>query len=331
MPIFRLGSFGEPVKQIQQALASKGLYHGPTDGEFGGGTQGAVSMFQTQSGLNADGIVGEATWRALTGQDLIPPSPVGNESLAYRCLALTGAFETGKGIPECFSGLSGDFDRQGISFGVLQWNFGQGSLQPLLRDMISAHENIAKNIFGEHFHALTEAVMLKDDNDGKADLLEFARSIQHPVKHQVFEPWRGYAKSLGRTPEFQSIQVKHAQDAFNRATNLCDEYGLWSERAAALMFDIVTQNGSIKSVTRAQILGDIRVLPTELNQDVREVNVMKIVANRRAEASNVQWIDDVRRRKLCIARGGGVVHGIQYDLEAQFSIRLVPRQASVSG
>ena len=32
------------------------------------------------------------------------------------------------------AGLSGDFDGQGLSFGVLQWNLGQGSLQPLLAD-----------------------------------------------------------------------------------------------------------------------------------------------------------------------------------------------------
>lgn len=36
---------------------------------------------------------------------------------------------------------------------------------------------------------------------------------------------------------------------------------------------------------------------------------MSIVANRRAEAANPRWVDDVRVRKLCIARGEGTVHG----------------------
>jgi hypothetical protein len=184
---------------------------------------------------------------------------------------------------------------------------------------------VAKDIFGEHFDALTEAMSLKDDAHGRADLLEFARSIQHPVKYEVFEPWRGYAKSLGRTAEFQAIEVKHAQAMFAGATGLCDEYGLWSERAAALMFDIVTQNGGIKSVTRAQILSDIRVLSAGLGTDERELRILRIVANHRAEASSARWIDDVRWRKLCIANGGGTVHGIAYDLEAQFFIRLIPR------
>ena len=325
MITFQLGSSGEPVEQIQQALKEKSFYLGPLDGDFGGGTQAAVIMFQKNNGLEADGKVGETTWAALIGNESPIFSPLMTQPLAYRCLALTGAFETGKGIPECFCGISGDFDEQGLSFGVLQWNLGQGTLQPLLRDVIQTHGELAKNIFGEHFDALKKALLLKDDEHGKADLLEFARSIQHPVKHQVFEPWRGYAKSLGRTPEFQSIEVKYAQAAFNAATDLCEQYGLWSERAAALMFDIVTQNGGIKPVTRAQILSDVRMLSAVLSTDERELRIMKIVANHRAEASNPRWIDDVRRRKLCIANGGGTVHGIQYDLEAQFFIRLVPR------
>jgi hypothetical protein len=325
MTTFQLGSSGEPVEQIQKALKVSGLYMGPIDGDYGGGTQAAVTLFQRSNALEADGKVEDATWRKLVGGTSMPVSPVRDRDLAYRCLALTGAFETGTGIPECFSGLSGDFDGQGISFGVLQWNFGQGSLQPLLRDMIGAHESVARSIFGGHYDALAAAMALTDDERGKADLLEFARSIQHPVQHRVFEPWRGFAKALGRTPEFQEIEVKHAQAAFDKAVGLCEEYGLWSERAVALMFDIVTQNGSIKPVTRAQILGDMRSLTADLSRDERELQNLRLVANHRAEASNIRWIDDVRRRKLCIANGVGTVHGIRYDLESQFFIRLVSR------
>jgi hypothetical protein len=103
---------------------------------------------------------------------------------------------------------------------------------------------------------------------------------------------------------------------------MCREYGLWSERAAALMFDIVTQNGSIARTTAAQIRAEIGMLPTAVAEKDLEVSKLEIVANRRAEAANSRWVDDVRRRKLCIARGKGVVHGIQYDIEAQFGIRL---------
>jgi hypothetical protein len=140
----------------------------------------------------------------------------------------------------------------------------------------------------------------------------------------VFEPWKGMAKALGRTPEFQAIQAHHARDRFDRGLRMCREYGLVSERAAALMFDIVVQNGSIGTVVRSQIQNEVRRLPATLTPDQREVRTMEIVANRRAEAANPRWVDDVRSRKLCIARGEGTVHGIHYDLESQFGIGLAP-------
>jgi hypothetical protein len=325
MTTFQLGSSGNPVREIQKALAHEGLYNGEFDGVFGGATLAAVRVFQKNKHLDVDGKVGGRTWTQLLGAQDIELNSMVQHPLAFRCLALTGAFETGVGMPDCFCGISGDFDGQGVSFGVMQWNLGTGSLQPLLREMLDEHPDISRDIFGEHFDALDAAIQLGDH--AKQDLLEFSRSIQHPVTFRLFEPWKGYATALGRTREFQEIQVRHADRAFNTALEMCDEYGVWSERATALMFDIVTQNGSIGAVTRVQIQGEIKALPGNLQRDELEVCKLKIIANRRAEAANPKWRDDVRRRKLCIASGGGTVHGIQYDLDGQFGIRLAPRAA----
>ncbi len=322
MPAYQLGSRGEEVRAIQQKLAEHNLYLGPIDGDYGGGTHAAVVGFQKSKALEADGVVGADTWRALMGGDMPAPA-IAAESLIYRCLALTGSFETGKGPPDCFCGISGDFDGQGISFGVLQWNFGQGTLQRLLGDMTTRHADIVSGIFGDHFDAFSTA--LQSDPD---ELMSFARSVQHPVKKYVYEPWSGFAKSLGRTPEFQAIQTEHARGIFERGLALCRTYELWSERGAALMFDIVTQNGSIARVTKARILGEIKALPASLSEGERELRKMEIIANRRAEAANPRWVDDVRLRKLCIARGAGSVHGIAYRIEDQFGIGLKRHDAA---
>ncbi len=315
MAIYRLGSRGEEVREIQRRLAAAGLYSGNVDGVYGGGTQAGVTVFQRAHALQADGRAGPATWQALC-QTEAPVPAIANRDLAYKCLALTGSFETGRAVPECFCGISGDFDGQGISFGVLQWNFGQGSLQPLLKAAVERHPQLMGDIFGPHFETLRLA-MQGDDRDS---LLEFSRAIQHPVTHSVFEPWKGYAKALGRTAEFQQIQTEHAGGVFRKALTLLERYGLWSERAVALLFDIVTQNGSIASVTHAQIVGEIRCLPSDLDEATLEIRRLEIIANRRAEAANPRWVDDVRQRKLCIARGEGTVHGIAYHLDDQFSI-----------
>src|SRR5207249_4901557 len=89
-----------------------------------------------------------------------------------RCLTLTGAFETSAGIPDCFAGLAGDFDGMGLSFGVLQWNLGQGTLQPLLAEMLSEHGETAATVFGEDLNSLKNMLALD-----RAAQLVWARSI----------------------------------------------------------------------------------------------------------------------------------------------------------
>lgn len=256
--------------------------------------------------LPNSGLVHKSTSRYMT-----------SKSLAYRCLALTGSFETGKSIPDCFSGLSGDFDGQGISFGVLQWNFGQKSLQPLLRDMRDRHPDVMKSVFQDQYDMLVKVLSLS-----QSEIMQFARQLQHSVKHFVFEPWRGMFVALGRTTEFQDIEAKYAHETFAKSIRLCREYELWSERAAALMFDIMVQNGGIASVIRRTILAEFETIGRSLPPDVLEVAKMRIVANRRADAAKAKWAEDVRARKLCCANGSGVVHGVEYDLENQFGISM---------
>lgn len=58
--LYKRGSRGEIVKQIQKALAGAGLAVIP-DGIYGQITEEAVKAFQKGNGLTADGIVGPAT------------------------------------------------------------------------------------------------------------------------------------------------------------------------------------------------------------------------------------------------------------------------------
>ena len=90
------------------------------------------------------------------------------------------------------------------------------------------------------------------------------------------------------------------------------------------MFDIRVQNGSIGATTRAQIERDFTSIPAGADTDAVEVARLRIVANRRAEAANPTWVEDVRARKLTIANGTGIVHGNHYDLDAQYGIGLKP-------
>ena len=59
--VSRLGSSGEEVKSIQRKLSSLGYYNGSVDGIYGNATKSAVTSFQRNCGITADGICGAQT------------------------------------------------------------------------------------------------------------------------------------------------------------------------------------------------------------------------------------------------------------------------------
>ncbi len=61
----KMGSRGDEVTQIQQALKDRGFYRGNVDGIFGIQTKNAVISFQKSNSLTADGIAGPKTLSAL--------------------------------------------------------------------------------------------------------------------------------------------------------------------------------------------------------------------------------------------------------------------------
>ncbi len=59
--VSKLGSSGDEVKSIQRKLSSLGYYNGSIDGIYGSATKTAVTKFQRNCGITADGICGKTT------------------------------------------------------------------------------------------------------------------------------------------------------------------------------------------------------------------------------------------------------------------------------
>ncbi len=68
------GASGPTVRWAQYLLVRRTLSDHQIDGNFGPVTKAAVEQFQRDSHLTADGIVGPATWAALGGDGVRPPT-----------------------------------------------------------------------------------------------------------------------------------------------------------------------------------------------------------------------------------------------------------------
>lgn len=107
---YREGDEGNDVMQIQSRLATLG-YSVDADGDFGPATTAAIQAFQRDRGLEADGLVGAMTYKALMGRDI----PVSRDSstAAVRRIIQTGLRLTG--VPYVFGGTSpSGFDCSGF-------------------------------------------------------------------------------------------------------------------------------------------------------------------------------------------------------------------------
>ncbi len=97
----RLGSDGDGVACLQQALADRGFYDGPVDGDFDDPTLAAVVAYQEDADLFVDGVVGRESALELEiwpdEESLVvrtpPPAEGAMDSMGYRLspVASTGA------------------------------------------------------------------------------------------------------------------------------------------------------------------------------------------------------------------------------------------------
>ena len=166
-----------------------------------------------------------------------PLTGSGLSTAEQKAVEITSLFETGK--RGGFYGLSGNFDGQGLSFGLVNWTIGTGSLQPLLRDFAREQPARWAQVFGRNAPAFLMVIEPKSKAATKVQL-KFAREqmntqtiVKGKTRWSIKEPWVTYFKRLSEDREFQQIQVRYVRNLLKRADYFCQYFKLKSEMAFA--------------------------------------------------------------------------------------------------
>ena len=239
-----------------------------------------------------------------------------------KCLRITGLFE-GCG----YSAISGNFDGQGMSLGILQWCLGQHSLQPLLLDYIASHTHDIKALWDLDKAEEFIRVVYSDWDTQMAWAKRFVGNREKPYGDWVYR-----LKILAGSEDFISIQQKYASGIFDKAVTQARSFNLTQENSVAMMFDICVQEGGVAEKHKAKIQEYLNNKHSEVSRDLTEEERLECIAKGRASFAIRRWQVDVLSRKLCIARlrsapftwngeqHSGAVHGDRLDLARSHSL-----------
>ncbi|MCB0406823.1 MAG: hypothetical protein KDD34_01390 [Bdellovibrionales bacterium] len=147
------------------------------------------------------------------------------------------------------------------------------------------------------------------------------RSIQWAINNlyqdsqgKVFKSsWKSELKTLGDIPTYVSLQVLAAERLHQKTIGYLRTLNFNTYRAYLFLFDIVVQNGGLKSSHISQFNSYKNSHPSASEQELL-LQLLEI----RVMSSLPQWRDDVRRRKKAIILGEGTVHGSRRDLPKEY-------------
>ncbi|OKP99530.1 hypothetical protein [Paenibacillus sp. P46E] len=224
-----------------------------------------------------------------------------------RLLKNTGFFEGDKD----YSTVTGNFDGQGISFGIIQFNFGQGTLAPLLKEYIENHATEFSGVFGTTKAATLKGIIL---NKTKAEQIEWGASIS-TSGGQVVSEWKTLFENMGAKSANQAIQKTHAQSYVDRALSYATKFGIISTQGLAFLFDHAVQSWSFQN--ESSIVSEIAAnekLWAQTGETGRYPDKDRLYS----VLKGVSGSDSIARR-TAIRNGSGIVHEKTYNI-ANFNL-----------
>jgi len=164
-----------------------------------------------------------------------------DNTLLTTCLQVSGTFENGGGAT--YDAVTGNFDGEGISVGILQWCAGQGSLQTLL---IKISETMGWDKMQTFFKSSIHQLATSDTEDAIQFCLDhYIESGSTNVDPGALALWKTFLTQ----PEVIAAQVALAQQTvLAHAKRLVAQYTpsyVDRVRPYAFFFDVCTQEGGM--------------------------------------------------------------------------------------
>jgi len=139
-----LGSHGEDVRRLQEALVAQGYYVGTVDGVFGNKTMAAVGYYQSVCGLEIDGVAGPHVYDYLGVADVndsvhieLPATDVINGPGHYTVHVMGNVTKHGARVLAWFRGANGDHNTEAVTVDLVPNQHVQADL-PIPQDVVQA-------------------------------------------------------------------------------------------------------------------------------------------------------------------------------------------------
>jgi hypothetical protein len=247
---------------------------------------------------------------------------VNDDQLLDLCLSVTGVFESAK---PAYDALAGNFDGQGMSVGVAQWNAGQGTLQKLVAAIAAkigwpaVQSHFVSDI--QSFSAMPPAAALAFVSQHY--LLPGSTRLS-PAAIAAWKGLLGTQASIDAQRELLSTTtLAHA----HRLAALYTPEFADRNRVIAFFFDLVNQQGSMVSVhVSPSTSPDAALAFTATQSAVCHAEWVPIVAAdpvaakllyygyQRSLLARAAYVWDTFSRHGAIACRVGIVHGSKVDL-----------------
>ena len=230
------------------------------------------------------------------------------------CLKITSTLEGSD-----FSTVTGNFDGQGMSFGILQLNLKSETFKSNVLNFINV-------LSYDYFPVSIEPLQKLSGIDSVLWAKDIMLNYDNSVKKEWITAWGKFLTN----PSIINLQKKACDRYFHQAKCLTGKFGLSNtdKKVMAYFYDCAVQvwsmNVDLPSIKTEHVENILQLYGVENMQlwqplELSEIEkTLVVISHLRAIQCKQEWRIDFFTRKCSIAIGVGIIHKQKYDFRKMF-------------